>query len=432
MTLIKQLDNKPDLRHFKVHGKELPEWVTDKVYSADIELSSTEASQITLAIDDPGFKILRKGLFKIDTPVRYGKMHLYVATVETGEGGGLGGLAIQCRPLAVKKLKHLRKDKVYHGLTSGAYVKAECKAAGIGNDPVVEAGKKKKKIARDQKEGGTTYDPASTPSAWTTMQRLADENGFYLYEVAGTIYFGKPTWLVKYNPTIEVMWYPENGKEPITIPEFRQSIDSEDIEIDMELPIERAGRVFPGCRLRVTDFPRFSDDYFITGVSYPLVGLDRGNVIITASTIRNPEPISNSYSSYAGEWVDDADKVGINCKYTPEQMVERAYNWIGKGTEYARRCQAWVDVIAKGPPNRGAHDGIAEWAYKPAGTQHGTDINAPAGAVVCFSNPHTAISVGNGKMIGTTDGSRGVQKYGIAGWSGTYLGWKYPNLVGPP
>lgn len=427
------LTNTQHLRAVTVGGKPLPDDMLDMVISADLEMGVDQVTELTFTFDDPGFKILSSGKFDLDTPVLYRGLHLSTAVLETTEGGGLGGLTVRCRPLAVRKLKKLRGDRVLHQITPAAYLRSECKKAGIAKDPLAQKSAKKKKIARDVKEDGARYDPASYPSAWTTMQRLAGELGYLLYEVGGTIFFGQPTWLVRHQPTVEVMWYPENGMEPLSIPEFRHSEDSKDLEISLTLPLERAGSVFPGVGIKISGFPKYTGKYFINSVAYPLAG--DGTVTVTASTIRNPEPqtgTGTSTSSVTGDWVNDADKRGDNCKYTPREMVDRAFTYIKpsyNGPMYSGHCQQFVDVLAKGGDGGGAYTAREEWAYMPAGTQHGTDHDAPAGAVLCWSHPHTAISVGNGQMI-TTTGNR-IQKMGITKYLGmsSFLGWKYPNLV---
>lgn len=428
MTL-KTLDNIPRLTEIRVRGKELDEDIVKSVYAADVEMAVSSVTELSVSLDDPGFRILQKGIFDVDTPVAFRGLHLYVAVVETNDGGGLGGLTIRCRPLAVKKLKKLQGPRVLKDVSPAAYVIAECHAAKVDKEPVVQIGKKakKKKIARDVKESGTTYDPANTPSAWTTMQRLSDEAGYVLYEVGGRIYFGQPTWLVKNQPSVEVMWYPENGKEPAMIPQFRQSIDSDDIEITMELPLARAGSVIPGVGLKITDFPRFSDTYFINEVSYPLVGKGRGNLLISAGVVKNPEPVTGTTLDYSGEWVPDADKRGKNCKYTPRQMVNRAQRWVGKSA-YQGHCQAWIDLLAKGRTG-GSPNPVHTWNNMPEGTPHGPETDAPAGALVIWkhnSTGHIAISIGNGRMISTTDST--IQELKIAGYISNYAGWMYPNL----
>lgn len=438
---ITAIDNTPALEDVFVQGKPLDDQTQKYIYSADLEMSTTEVSELAISLDDPDFDVLKKGTFDINTPVTYRGAHLYVAVVETNDGGGLGGLTIRCRPLAVRKLKDFKttdKNKgVYKDLTPGDYVIAECKRAGVAKTPFVQKGKKKHKIVRDKEEAGVTYDPASEPSAWTTMQRLAAEEGYILYEVGGVIYFGQPTWLVKHLPTLEVVWYSADGKEPASIPQFRQTVDSKDTEITVELPIARAGHVFPGCNFTITDFPRFKGPFYVTGVSYPLVGLGRGNINVTAATTRNPEKQS-ALMDYAGEWVPNADKRGNNCKFTPREMVERAYKWIGKDA-YARHCQTFIDVLGKGHPG-GAATAFDTWAQRPDDTPHGPEVNAPAGAVVVWDRGvgdgagHIAMSVGNGKMITTTGGAikKCAIKDGYISGTSHYVGWMYPDLVGPP
>lgn len=442
---IKSLNNTPQLQDVFVRGKKLDNDLIDRIYSADLEMSTSEVSQLTLAIDDPGFKTLAAGTFHTNTPITYRGLHLYVAVIETGEGGGLGGLTIQCRPLAVKKLKALQGKRVMKDITPGQYVIAECKSANIAQTPLVQQLKKKNKIARDKEESGVTYDPASEPSAWTTIQRLAGEEGAIVYEVGGRIYFGKPTWLVEKLPRLEIGWYPEDGTEPVTIPQFRQSIDSKDVEITMELPIARAGRVIPGMGLNISEFPRFKGSYYITSVSYPLVGIGRGNVSISAATVRDPEKVKNvsigNMDGYTGEWVPDADKKGRNCSFTPKEMVNRAINREGN-VAYSGHCQAFIDVLGKGHTG-GAGTAFETWEKRPASTPHGSEQNAPAGAVLLWDRGvgggagHIAMSIGDGKMI-TTTGSTShpapIKRCGIDEYVSMshYVGWMYPDLVGPP
>lgn len=425
---VPSLDNRPDLGAVRIHGKPMTPQMRRLLLSADLEMTVDQASELTLAFDDPGFELLASGVFDPDTVLRYQGLHLYIAVLETNEGAGLGGIRVQARPLAIKRLKNLRGKKVYKDVSPAGYIIRECREAGVGNDPVAQRTAKKKRVVRDRAEKGTTYEPGDYPSAWTTMRRLAGETGSVLYEVGGTIFFGRPTWLVEHQPVLDVNWYPEDGTEPASIPEIRRSVDSKDVEITVNLPLDRASRVFPGMGVRFNDFPVYDDTYYITRVSYPLTG--EGDLVVDAATVRNPEPqtgSTSSSSSFHGEWVEDADKRGINCKYTPREMVERAYTYIGQHL-YNGLCQKFVDVLAKGGDGGGASNGADEWSFMPSGTQHGTDYDAPAGAVLCWSNPHTAIAVGNGKMITTGDG--GIRKMGITEYMSmaTWLGWKYPNL----
>ena len=285
---MNNLENIPSVGEITFRGRTLPTKITDLITSVEIDMAVDQVTELTFTFDDPEFNVLKTGIFDLKTQVKYRGLDLVVAVIETNAGGGLGGFGIRCRPRSVQKLKELRGNFVLQNVSPATYVKNECKKAGLTLEPLTQASPAKKRIARDVREKGVTYDASSQPSAWTTFQRLAGELGYMMYEIGGRIYFGKPTWLVQKQPKVEVAWYPENGKEPYTIPEFRQSIDNEDIEITMELPIQRAGLVYPGVGLKVTGYPKYAGTYFIKSVNYPLVGV--GNVTINASTIRNPKP----------------------------------------------------------------------------------------------------------------------------------------------
>lgn len=120
------------------------------------------------------------------------------------------------------------------------------------------------------------------------MQRLASEKGFLLYEVGNTLFFGKPTWLVGRAKKVQVVWDGTAEQAPLSFPEFRKSLDSEDVELTIKLPVERASELRPGIGLSLSNYPKFSGTYLIKSIQYPLVG--PGEISVTASTVRNPEP----------------------------------------------------------------------------------------------------------------------------------------------
>lgn len=323
MSTITALDNTPDLQALLVHGKPADADARKMLMGVNLEMANDQATELTFLFDDPGLKLLRQQYFDLDVPVRYHGLKLYVAVIETGEGAGLGGLAIRCRPVTIKRLKALRGKKVLKQVSPSTFVRSECKEAKVP-DPVAQKSPRRKRVARDTDARGTTYDPGSEPSAWTTMRRLADERGYLLYEVGGTVYFGAPTWLVRQRPATIVDWYPEGSKEPMTIPEIRDSSDSRDIEVDVELPIRRAGGVLPGTALRLTNFPKYSGSYMINNVSYPLTG--DGVVTISASTIRNPEPQRSTSGSTPSTDPADYPHTTSAVKQYAQSMLA-SYGW---------------------------------------------------------------------------------------------------------
>ena len=282
-----------------VRGKPVLANVVDKVSSVTIDMSVDQVTELTFVIDDPQFKLLKAGMFDKNTPVTYRGFPLTVAVIETGAGGGLGGLTIRCRPAAVAKLKKIRGKYVMKKVSAGTYIKAECARAGIPA-PVIQSSVVKPQIARDVAQKGVRYDQSNYPSAWTTMQRLASELNYMLYEIGGVIYFGKPEWLVDKKPKVNVTWYSDDGKEPFSIPEFRESIDSTDIELSLELPLSRSGTVFPGYGITLSGFPKYGGTYFIRSVSYPLAGT--GTISIVASTVKSPKAQKSGEQGNNNAW----------------------------------------------------------------------------------------------------------------------------------
>lgn len=289
-----RLDNLPDIKDLSFRGKPLPTSLLSKAYAVDIEMSIDQVTNIVITFDDPGFAILSKDFIDLNTPVNYRGLSLYVAAIQTGDGGGLGGTTVHCRPLAVKRLKNLQGKRVLHNLTPAAYLRSECKKARVRAEPVAQESKVRKKIARDTDSSGD-YDKTNPASAWTTLHRLAAQTGFVLFEIGGAIHFGKPTWLIQRNPTVDVVWYANTGKEPATIPQIRRSVDSNEVEIQLTLPLERAGTVLPGHGLRLRGFPRTPDTYIVKSVSYPLAG--DGEVSVVAGTPIDPEKQAVSIST---------------------------------------------------------------------------------------------------------------------------------------
>jgi hypothetical protein len=279
------IDNDDEVSKVLFRGQKVSLTAKDVISSVTFDSSTTAVTEIALTIEDPLFKMLKTGMFDLETPVTYRKTKLQVAVIETDAGGGQGGVVVRCRPVGVDALKKLRGPRVMNNVSPSEYVIAECKSANV--TCVVEPSKKKGKVARDVKQKGQKYEESNYPSAWTTFQRLATEIGYLMYEVNGVVYFGKPTWLVDKNPTLLVEWNTVDGKEPYTVPQFRHSLDSKDIELSLELPLARVDEVAPGYGIKVTGFPKFAGTYFVTGISYPLAG--PGTINVTASTVRNPE-----------------------------------------------------------------------------------------------------------------------------------------------
>ena len=276
----------PSAEDVLFRGRKITKDLKEQISTMTLDMGVDQVTELSIGIEDPLFETLKTGLFDLETPVTYRGLSLIVAVVETSNGGGLGGITVRCRPKFVQDLKKRRGVKVMRKVSPSTFVASECKE--VNANSVVEKSSVRGSISRDIVKKGDSYDLASYPSSWTTFRRLADELGFVMYEVQGTIYFAKPTYIVATKPKVQVQWYSQDGNEPLTIPQFRHSIDDTDVEVTVELPLDRAEECVPGYGIVFNGFPKFSGTYMITQVNYPLVG--SGTVSVTASTVKNPEP----------------------------------------------------------------------------------------------------------------------------------------------
>lgn len=276
----------PQITNLLFRGRTLSKNVSENVISAGVEASMDMASELAIELHDPYFSLLQSGYFKIYTPVTYQGMNLVLSVIETGKGtGDRGKLTLRARPKAVLDLRKRRGKMVVNNTTASAFVQREC--AAVGAKCVVEPTTKRQQILRDVAQRGQTYTATDYPSSWTTFSRLANENGFVLFESKGTIFFASPPWLAAHRPKTYVTWSPKVEKyalDSLIVPEVRQSLDSEDIEVTVELPLSRVSQVEPGNAFVFDGFPQYSGTYIVTTVEYPINNV--GNLVVTAKTIR--------------------------------------------------------------------------------------------------------------------------------------------------
>jgi len=257
-----------------VMGTKLKTNIQDNVTKASIELTTDQVSQITIDLVDPGFKILKSGIFNPKTPVRYQKLNFIVSTVSTKEVSGNEGIQIKCRPKKVYELKQRRGAKVMSGASPSEFVKAECQA--VGAKFAVQDSPGRSQVARDVQEKDKTYQEDEEPSSWTTFQRLARELGYIVFELNDTVYFGKPTWFVgrtEKSPFIVNWKTGSTSLYALTIPACSKSLDSKETTISLSMPLDRTKDAATGIALKMNGVPTFTGNYMIKSISYDLAGV---------------------------------------------------------------------------------------------------------------------------------------------------------------
>lgn len=421
-----------------VLGSQLSGDIKEALLSAQFDTSMDQVTQLTLKFIDPGWNILSSGLLLPGMRVDLEDYRLQITTLETEDSNGTEGFTIKCRPESVRALKDLRGAKVMSNVSPTQYLATECNSVNVKY--VAQPSTKRSQIARDIPEPGQTYN--TPPSAWTTIQRLAEEIGYVFYECADTVYFGQPTWLIN-NVQLDMV---EAGYKVLDeanmvdeIPSCTKSLDNPYTSVSLVFPTNRLSRIRPGKRLNLQGVPLFSGQYLVSGMSIDLAN-PGARLSVDAETPHDPEPrppSTNSASSGSSSSSFSGGSTTRTGTKSAEDFVAWAMKQIGDKYVYGASpkvsdpdpksfdCSALVQwalgrVGVTGCP-RTANAQIA-WATKGGGSGVGGAINAAFGngreisvstavrvrGALLWHDNHVAISLGNGKTVEAANSRVGV------------------------
>jgi hypothetical protein len=319
-------DPKVRLGRVFIHGSKLGAELASSVTIAGLSWSINEVTQLAMTIADPGFELYRTGLFEKNVAILYREpataafpafnLQFRIASlVLDGGPAGTGGMQVLARSQVAWKLKKRRGPKVMKKVSPTEFVAAECKK--VGAKFVGQPSAKRGQVARDVAGKGQEEQQGSAkPSSWTTFQRLASELGYVCFEWADTVYFGKPSWLIARDKDPIDVAVPQEGAPAVWTPRNMPTITmSEDAELpveisEIELETNRLREAHPGGGLRLRGLPPLNDDYLITSLSLPLVGV--GPLLLSASTPKNPpkQPPSKGGGRAGGGKGHDEDNEG--------------------------------------------------------------------------------------------------------------------------
>lgn len=266
--------------------------VTESITETMLTAGTDTVTELMLTMEDPGWERMKIGLYSVgNARVVYGAFDLTLAAVEVNGGAsGHGGIRAQFRSTAVRKLKRRRGALSMRNASASDFVKAECQAVGL--KVFTQDSPKRLQIARDvPKEGEPVQEGAEYPSSWTTFQRLAREQGFLMFEYAGFMHFGSPSWCMnKFTTRPKVHWI--NGPDelrPLTAPVTRRSEDAKiPVEMSFDVPWGRLSEFIPGRAVEVDGMPLFNGRYIINNVSFDLQAAKA--VSVSCGTAINPTP----------------------------------------------------------------------------------------------------------------------------------------------
>lgn len=256
------------------------------ILGANMSLAVDQAGELSFDLNDPNWAFIssfnndrgpinKKALYGADMP-------LFVSSFSLSGGpSGLGGTTLKLQPGGIGRARNIKGALNRANISPTTYAKDA--AANCGMKFFGEPSPVRPSITRDVASG---TDKSTEANEWTTLKRLAGEEGFLVYECLNTLYFASPQYLFDKQPTITVGWgttVVDDQLRLLNLPSIDMSTSEKtDDEISFDLPIESAGRILPGNGIIVKGVFRGMADkkLLVTSVDYPLAGT--GNVSIKA------------------------------------------------------------------------------------------------------------------------------------------------------
>lgn len=406
------------LDEIRIMGSGLNRDVRSAVARATISSTLTEVTQLEVVFTDKRWSILGSGLIAPGMRVELNDYNLEISAVSTGNDLDVENFTIKCRPWIVRSLRNRRGTKVMKKVSPSEFIISECKA--VGAKYVVQSSARRNQVARDVPKKGD-QEVNNPPSSWTTFGRLADELGYIVFESCGTVYFGKPSWLMQYNGMsgfgITHLSSESYEGRAMSVPECSRSQDSPATTVNTT--IKTKGSPFairPGRRFTLNGVPTFNGDYMVSSIRINLLD-PAERVDIEGATPLNPEPNP-----------PQTGKTTTQTRLGTKLSSDFVY-WVQK--QIGDRYVVGISVNT-GITNPSAFDGaeLVHWgaaqvgAYMPRGANNqisycknsGTEISVASGirtrGAILWRNNYMGISLGNGQVIEQVNGRVGVVKSG--------------------
>lgn len=259
------------ITRLRVAGEQLPDGYRDAVVGGTIRLSTTTQSELGVQFADLGYRLLGEKRISLGAHVAYQDLEFKIATVDAGGDG----LAFTARSATWRRLRRHKGPDMQRDTSPTDYFRRRLRKLGIRF--VTEDTPRRRHAGRHK---GETDAKA--------LARYAVELGFILFEVAGTVYFGRPTWLADRAARLVVRPgapFLRNG-----FPALSASVDDprRAVSLALELEPEVGDRIRPGMAIDLVDVPYFPSTYLVDDVA---ITLDAATAVtVNASTPINPVP----------------------------------------------------------------------------------------------------------------------------------------------
>lgn len=262
------------------------ESILQRVTRASVDLSVSQVSQLSFAIADPDMSLLRSGLFKKGTTLRYHGQAFVVAVRGLEEAGGRPALTVTARSRGAQRMKKQKGALVRRDMSPTHFIGNHARYAGLRF--VGQPSSRRKAVFRKGKKLGGEME-----SSWEAAVRYAGELGFIVFEAQDTLYFGRPRWLIDRLGGVTIRWRGQKTRGHLyQVPAMRDSDDdvSRGHTGTLTLHPDLAERLMPGRRCLLSGVGPFSGQYMASSLRMDLGGANAATVEI--QTPINPERTS--------------------------------------------------------------------------------------------------------------------------------------------
>lgn len=293
----------------------------DRILSGTVELTAAEISEISVALnDDENLSFIGSGQIGLGSLAQLGEVALVVAEYETAQGPATPQMRLKIRSRGGQAMKLNRGPLDIFTGSPTEFMAARAAANGLAF--VGQGSARRPQIARTYVPGV----PDQQESDWDVGKRLAGEVGYWMFESAGTLYFGRPTWLVNHLVTVKVGWnlgWDDEAFDAEEMPNCKRGFDAmvtiaaappvgfvatnqgdqevsalgtgrmfgqsvRQSAISFKLPRWRGERVRAGMKAVLAGVPGFAGAYIITKVTWPL---DGGLEMVSVDALEPLDPL---------------------------------------------------------------------------------------------------------------------------------------------
>jgi len=405
--------------------------LAERVSGGHMEMSVAAVSQLTLSLADPDRLLGRKDLLRTGAQLYWRRGAAVPVSIGNDKpkdlpwDGQIAAHEIEADdPLVWKVTSRATGAQLLRHPTPGVLAVSTAKdqslteyaaglAAAVGLGFTGQGLPRLSDIAPVTEKAGGDKGQNETP--WDVLQRLASDEGVWLWEAAGHLYVGHPTWLIDALVTVPVTVETGAVTDCVGLPKPRTSMDSPELgtTMDIELPRWRGELCRPGMTVAVKwpDWLKnYPDEFLIHAVSW---AVDGGIEPVKLSCVEaiDPHPRKpaddtlNATAADAGGSNINLGTAGDPISPNASQLAQVAiafalrqlgkpYVWGGNGPDVydctglinASWAAAGKNINSRPTPTIGAH------AVPLSDIQPGDIVSFPG-------NTHSALAIGNGEMV---------------------------------